>query len=87
MKLHTFTEAATELGIPEPWLRRNSRHLPKWKPPGSRIVRFTDDDLERIRAMFHSEPDQAPAVQVGSGSVSELTPRRARTSRASTSSG
>lgn len=76
-RLYDFAEAAERLNIPETWLRRHTARLPKWKPQGSRIVRFTDDDLERIRAMFHVEPEQAPTVQVEGSPLTDLSRCRA----------
>lgn len=81
-ELHTFKEAAKKLGVTEPWLRRRSAQLPKWKPKGSRIVRFSDEHIERIRAMFSVEPEQPPTVHVEPGSLADLKPLPARGSRA-----
>ncbi|WP_406398755.1 helix-turn-helix domain-containing protein [Streptomyces uncialis] len=58
MTRYTYPEAAELLRIEESWLRRHIKRLPHSKL--GRVVRFTDDDLERIDAMHHYEPTAGP---------------------------
>jgi hypothetical protein len=54
----TYPEAAAELRCEESWLRRHIKELPHTKL--GRVVTFSDDDLARIYAMHHRDP-QSPA--------------------------
>ncbi|MEU6342150.1 DNA-binding protein [Streptomyces sp. NPDC046977] len=63
---HTYAEAAAILRVDERWLRRNIARLPRTKK--GRVVTFSDDDLARIDAMFHREPEaEAGAITTTAG--------------------
>ncbi|MER8158109.1 DNA-binding protein [Streptomyces sp. NPDC094472] len=75
----TYAQAAAELpeGVTQTWLRRHIKRLPHTKL--GRTVYFTDADLERIDAMFHHEPEQAPQLRaVGADPLAELKPLPSR---------
>ncbi|KAA6221763.1 DNA-binding protein [Streptomyces albofaciens JCM 4342] len=63
-RLYTYPEAAEALRVSERWLRRNINDLPHSRK--GRAVTFTDDDLDRIDAMFHHEPTAGPLAVVPS---------------------
>lgn len=78
---YTYGEAAKELRVKARWLQRNIRRLPHSKK--GRVVTFSEEDLARIDAMHHHEPEHAaPALSVvGSHPLADLKPLPARRSR------
>lgn len=78
---YTYEEAAEKLRVEVRWLQRNINRLPRSKK--GRVVTFTDEDLDRIDAMHHHEPEHAaPALSVvGSHPLADLKPLPARRSR------
>ncbi|WP_225793821.1 helix-turn-helix domain-containing protein [Streptomyces aculeolatus] len=72
-RLYDYDEAAAELRVHPKWLKNRIKTLPHTK--AGRLVLFTDDDLDRILALLHVEPESAPTVRVpGGSSPSRLTP-------------
>ncbi|MFI1676995.1 helix-turn-helix domain-containing protein [Streptomyces sp. NPDC020607] len=59
---HKYPEAAAILRVEERWLRRNIKSLPHSKK--GRVVTFSDEDLDRIDALYHHEPTTGPLVIV-----------------------
>ncbi|WP_346772015.1 helix-turn-helix domain-containing protein [Streptomyces sp. JH34] len=57
ISLHGYAEAAAILKVDESWLRRHIKKMPHSKLGGR--VRFTDEDVRRIVALFHQEPSTA----------------------------
>lgn len=55
---HTYAEAAKKLRVEQSWLRRHIKRLPHSKK--GRVVTFSDEDLNRIDALFHHEPTTGP---------------------------
>lgn len=62
MKRHTYPEAAAELRVEERWLRRHIKSLPHSKK--GKTVTFSDEDLDRIDALYHHEPTSGPLAIV-----------------------
>jgi hypothetical protein len=56
-----YDEAAAELRVEKSWLQRHISELPHGKL--GRFVYFTDEDIERIDAMFHHEPQSGPLAR------------------------
>ncbi|MFJ3085030.1 DNA-binding protein [Streptomyces sp. NPDC086838] len=84
MSRFTYPEAAEELKVPEPWLRRNIAKLPHIKR--GRTVLFTEADIARIDELTHVEPTTgplAPAARPAAGAhpLAALKPLPARTRR------
>ncbi|WP_181785391.1 helix-turn-helix domain-containing protein [Streptomyces phytophilus] len=77
-RLYDYDEAAAELRVHPKWLKNRIKTLPHTK--SGRLVFFTDDDLDRILALLHVEPESVPVVRVagGSGPPPKLTPLRGR---------
>jgi hypothetical protein len=79
---YTYKEAAEKLRVEVRWLQRNIKRLPYSKK--GRIVTFTDEDLDRIDAMHHHEPETnepgqpAPLRPVGPHPLAELKPLPSR---------
>lgn len=75
-RLYTYAEAADELRIDKSWLQHHIKDLPHAKFGGH--VWFSDDDLARIPAIFHREPQQqltgAPAGPVVAPDAAALHP-------------
>lgn len=61
-KRHTYPEAAAILRVKETWLRRHIKQLPHSKK--GREVTFSDQDLDRIDALYHHEPTTGPLAVV-----------------------
>lgn len=68
----TYPEAADELRVSEPWLRRHIKRLPHSK--AGRTVYFTAADLERIDRMHHREPASHAPAAVGPQDLAQLKP-------------
>lgn len=64
-RLYDYDEAAAELRTSVKWLQNRIKTLPHVK--SGRAVFFTDDDLDRILALLHVEPESAPVVRVAGG--------------------
>lgn len=79
---YTYEEAAEKLRVEVRWLQRNINRLPRSKK--GRVVTFTDEDLDRIDAMHHHEPDTDEPPQpaqlrsVDAHPLAELKPLPAR---------
>lgn len=79
---YDYDEAAKELKCEKRWLQRNIKRLPHSKK--GRVVTFTQDDIDRIDAMHHHEPETTESGQsarlcaVGPHPLAELKPLPAR---------
>jgi hypothetical protein len=58
VKIFDYDEAAEELRVTKTWLQRHIKELPRSKK--GRRVTFTQEDLDRIEAQFHLEPEFGP---------------------------
>lgn len=88
MKLYDYDEAAEELRVTKTWLQRHIKKLPHSKK--GRVVTFTVEDLERIEALFHIEPEFGPLARpvpalepAGGHPLADLRPLPSRARRAS----
>lgn len=63
MKMHTYAEARIELKLPKGWLERNIKRLPH--TAFGRNIRFSDEEIDLIRAMHAVRPAEAPAPVAG----------------------
>ncbi|MEV5140312.1 helix-turn-helix domain-containing protein [Streptomyces syringium] len=55
---YTYPEAAAVLRVQESWLRRHIKKLPHSKK--SRVVTFSEADLDAIDELFHYTPTTGP---------------------------